>query len=207
MFAAVVDEAGRAAQASGGAAIIRGAREPGGGVDLLGMSGERHPAPGQLEHGEPFPRVGNALGDEITFQGSLPIVFRRAHRVAPNDLDHDGNIGRGRFVPRPPTKIFAVRQRVRRSAPLMHHVRVARAPNADTQWELDAAPFSASAFSARFVHSCAISSKIVFWCGSALRTIRLHSSANLRYVSDSPIIAASPRDPVFANWLPIPKHQ
>jgi hypothetical protein len=65
LFAAVVDEAGRAAPASGSAPIIRGAREPCS-VDLLGMSGERHPASGEFEHGEPFPRVGNA---DVSFRG------------------------------------------------------------------------------------------------------------------------------------------
>ena len=64
----------------------------------------------------------------------------------------------------------------------------ARACKSGAQLELDAQPFSASAFSARLVHSSAISSRIAFWCGSALRAIRRHSSANFRYVSDSPII-------------------
>ena len=63
-----------------------------------------------------------------------------------------------------------------------------RACKSGAQLELDAQPFSASAFSARLVHSSAISSRIAFWCGSALRAIRRHSSANFRYVSDSPII-------------------
>ncbi len=67
------------------------------------------------------------------------------------------------------------------------------------QWKLDAQPFSASTFSARFVHSSAISSRIAFWCGSALRAMRLHSSANFRYVSDSPIMRSFASQSMFAN--------
>jgi hypothetical protein len=37
----------------------------------------------RIEHGEPFP-VGDALGDQIASQRSLPVVFRRAHRPAPD---------------------------------------------------------------------------------------------------------------------------
>jgi hypothetical protein len=35
------------------------------------------------EHGEPF-QVGDAIGDQIAFQRSLPVVVRRAHRPAPD---------------------------------------------------------------------------------------------------------------------------
>jgi hypothetical protein len=55
-------------------------------------------------------RVGDALGGHIAFQRSLPVMFRRAHRPAPDSnfwittatslalvLDHDGDIARACF--------------------------------------------------------------------------------------------------------------
>ena len=78
------------------------------------------------------------------------------------------------------------------------------------QLELDVQPFSASAFSARLVHNSAISTRIAFWCGSALRAIRLHSSANFRYVPGSPIIRsfASQSAVCYLDYAdPIPWHQ